>query len=165
MSAVNSLVGSTINDYVGYDGVVVLTNGNYVVTSFYWDNGAATDAGAVTRGNGTTGVRGVVSSANSLVGTTANDRIGSTWTGYPSSLDRTVTALANGNYVIVSSSWSNDPVMGAGAVTLGVGAGNPTTGVISTANSVLGITANGGIYLNFGYDTVNQQLGGRPTIG
>ena len=42
----------------------------------YWDNGAATNAGAVTWGSGTAGVSGVVSSANSLVGSTANDQVG-----------------------------------------------------------------------------------------
>ena len=47
---------------------VVLANGNYVVRSPYWDNGAAADAGAVTWGDGTSGVTGAVSAANSLVG-------------------------------------------------------------------------------------------------
>ena len=60
-----------VNDYVGYGGVTALTNGNYVVASFSWNNGAATDAGAATWGSGTTGVSGVVSAANSLVGSTA----------------------------------------------------------------------------------------------
>ena len=54
-----------------------MSNGNYVVTSAYWDNGAATDAGAVTFGNGVSGVSGVVSAANSLVGSTASDDVGS----------------------------------------------------------------------------------------
>ena len=52
---------------------MALSNGNYVVRSAYWDNGAATNAGAVTWGSGTTGVSGVVSSSNSLVGSTSND--------------------------------------------------------------------------------------------
>ena len=43
-----------------------LTNGNYVVDSAHWNN----YMGAVTWGSGTTGVVGVVSAANSLVGTT-----------------------------------------------------------------------------------------------
>ncbi len=42
-------------------GVTALSNGNYVVRSPYWDNGAATDAGAVTWGSGTTGCTGAVS--------------------------------------------------------------------------------------------------------
>ena len=56
--------------------MTALSNGNYVVRSPDWDNGAATDAGAVTWGSGTAGVSGVVSAANSLVGTTANNQVG-----------------------------------------------------------------------------------------
>ncbi len=77
VSSANSLVGSTANDQVGNGGVTALTNGNYVVSSPIWDNGAVTNAGAVTWGSGTTGMSGVVSSANSLVGSTASDQVGS----------------------------------------------------------------------------------------
>ena len=78
---------------MGRDGVSALTNGNYVVRSYNWDNGA----GAVTWGSGTAGVSGVVSSDNSLVGSTANDNV-----GYDG-----VTALTNGNYVVISPYWDN----------------------------------------------------------
>ncbi len=96
---ISALTGSTAGDMVGRDhwsgepAVTVLSNGNYVVSSPNWDNGAAADAGAVTWGSGTTGVSGVVSAANSLVGSTAGDR---------SALDGDygVTALSNGNYVV-----------------------------------------------------------------
>ena len=77
VSATNSLVGTTADDFVGSFGVTPLEGGNYVVRSPSWNNGAATFAGAVTFGNGTTGVTGEVSAANSLVGTTANDQVGS----------------------------------------------------------------------------------------
>ncbi|MFO0880919.1 MAG: hypothetical protein U0840_26640 [Gemmataceae bacterium] len=51
VSASNSLVGSTTNDQAcRLDGVTVLSNGNYVVRILSWDNGAATNAGAVTWG-------------------------------------------------------------------------------------------------------------------
>ena len=56
--------------------MTALSNGNYVVRSPDWDNGAVTDAGAVTWGNGTTGITGAVSAANSLVGSTADDQVG-----------------------------------------------------------------------------------------
>ena len=82
---------------VGSGGVTALTNGNYVVSSSYWDNGAASSAGAVTWGSGTGGISGVVSSANSLVGSTANDQVGIGG----------ITALTNGNYVVRSSYWDN----------------------------------------------------------
>src|SRR5262249_11149273 len=70
VSISNSLVGSTTNDAVGT--VTVLANGNYVARANLWDNGAIVDAGAATWANGTTGVSGVISAANSLVGTAAN---------------------------------------------------------------------------------------------
>jgi hypothetical protein len=129
VSATNSLVGSTAGDRVGLNSVTALTNGNYVVKSSTWDNGAATDAGAVTFGSGTVGVKGVVTAANSLVGGTANDQVG----GF------VVAALINGNYVVISPGWDNGAATDAGAVTWGSG----TTGVkgtISAANSLVGST-------------------------
>ncbi len=129
VSAANSLVGSTTNDQVGY-AVTALTNGHYVVQSPMWDNGPATDAGAVTWGNGTGGTVDTVSSANSLVGTAANDQVG----GYGGD----VFALANGNYVALSKWWSG--YGNAGAVTWGDGstAGTRLAGAVSAANSLVG---------------------------
>ncbi len=43
----------------------------------YWDNGGIGDAGAVTWGSKTNGVSGVVSVANSLIGSSINDWVGS----------------------------------------------------------------------------------------
>ena len=129
---ISTLTGSTDNDNVGRDGVTALTNGNYLVNSALWDNGAATNAGAVTFGDGTTGVSGIVSDTNSLVGSTANDQVGQ---------GDDVTGLMNGNYVVRSQYWDNDSVSDAGAVTFG----NGTTGVsgeISVANSLIGSTAS-----------------------
>ena len=105
VSGSNSLIGSTTNDQVGGggNGVTALTNGDYVVSSPDWTNGAATDAGAVTWGSGTAGVSGAVSASNSLVGSTANDQVGS----------NSVTALTNGNYVVSSPDWSNGAAAGA----------------------------------------------------
>ena len=126
VSAGNSLIGSQTNDGVGSD-VSALTNGNFVVNSPSWDKGASTDAGAVTWGNGTLGVMGVVSTANSLVGSGTDDKVGS---GY-------VTALSNGNFVVSSPKWDNGAATNAGAVTWG----NGTTGVkgaVSTVNSLVG---------------------------
>jgi hypothetical protein len=131
VSATNSLVGSQNGDKVGYSdngiGVVALANGNYVVDSPYWDNGAVVDAGAVTWGNGTCGVTGVVSATNSLVGSQTKDSFGRDG----------VVALTNGNYVVDSSGWDNGAIAGAGAVTWGNGA-TGITGILSAANSLIG---------------------------
>jgi filamentous hemagglutinin family protein len=131
VSAANSLVGTTANDFVGLSGVTALTNGNYVVSSTLWNNGAVVDAGAATWGNGTTGIIGAVSAANSLVGATANDNVG----------NGGVTALTNGNYVVRSSNWDNGAVVNAGAATWGNGSAG-ITGAVSTSNSLYGATAN-----------------------
>ena len=132
VSAANSLVGSTTDDMVGNPGIVALTNGNYVVrSSVAWDNGAAINAGAITWGNGNGGTVGVVSSTNSLVGSTSTDRVGG----------QGVTPLSNGNYVVASTSWDNPANPGtlanSGAVTWGNGVSG-TSGAVSLANSFTG---------------------------
>ncbi len=139
VSAANSLIGSTAGDNLGSGGIVALTNGNYVVRSNLWDNGATADVGAVTWGNGSGGTAGSVSAANSLIGVTAGDQVGSSG----------VTALNNGNYVVASSLWNNGAAADAGAVTWANGSGG-TVGTVSAANSLVGTAAgnevgNGGV--------------------
>jgi hypothetical protein len=131
VSAANSLVGGKADDQISNYGVTALSNGNYVVRSNVWDNGAVTDVGAVTWGNGTTGIIGTVSATNSLVGSTASDKVG----------DASVTALTNGNYVVGSPYWDNGAVSDAGAVTWGNGAGG-TVGAVSATNSLVGSAAS-----------------------
>ncbi len=117
--------------------MTALSNGNYVVSSPDWTNGAAAGAGAVTWGSGTAGVSGPVSAANSLVGSTANDGVGG---GEGSG----VTALSNGNYVVSSPNWNNGAAASAGAVTWGSGTAG-VSGPVSAANSLVGSTANDGV--------------------
>lgn len=133
VTATNSLVGTTPNDFVGGFGVTALTNGHYVVRNVFWNNPTppATSAGAITWGNGLTGIKGPVTEANSLVGTSTNDQLG---------VDG-VIPLSNGNYVIVSPIWDNPApaTINAGAVTWGTGVGG-LTGTISASNSLVGTT-------------------------
>ncbi len=131
ISAVNSLMGSSTADNVGNGGVLSLTNGNYVVRSPSWDSGAIANVGAVTWGNGASGVKGTISSANSLVGSTADDLVG----------NGLITTLTNGNYVVTSPSWDNGAVLSAGAATWGSGTSG-VKGVLSSANSLVGTSAN-----------------------
>ncbi len=125
----NSLIGSTTNNRVG-GRATALSNGNYVVQSASWKNGEETNAGAVTFGSGTAGIVGVVSAANSLVGSARDDSIGAK-----------VIALSNGNYVVSSANWNNGAIVDAGAVTWGSGTGG-TTGVVTPANSFVGTHTN-----------------------
>ena len=138
VSADNSLVGSKTGNQVGYGNgaVTVLSNGNYVVTSGLWDNGTATNAGAVTWGSGSGGTVGFVSALNSLVGSTKNDYLGS-----DDGASNNVTALRNGNYVVSSKYWDNGTVVDVGAVCWGNGFGG-TIGTINASNSLLGSLPN-----------------------
>ncbi len=148
VSAANSLVGSTTSDIVG-NGVTALTNGNYVVSSFNWD-GTAADVGAASWCSGTTGCSGMtVSAANSLVGSTANDFISG----------NSITALANGNYIVRTNSWDNPagPVANAGAVSYGDGTVG-TVGTVAAANSILGTAVNGGDNMSVAFNNANQIL-------
>ena len=149
VSSANSLVGSTANDFFG-SVVTALVNGNYVVRSVSWDNGAANDAGAVTWGSGTAGVNGAVSPGTSLVGSTANDQVGTS-----------LIALNNGNYVVSSSAWDNGAVVNAGAATWGSGLIG-VSGAITSANSLIGTTLNDSVggsvtALNNGNYVVSSQ--------
>ena len=130
ISPVNSLVGNSVNDRVGdrWGGVYHLDNGNYLVISAFWDNGTVVDAGAVTWGDGETGVTGMVSEANSLVGSTSGDQIGE------------FRELSNGNFLVVSPFWDNGSAKDAGAVTWGDGM-RGISGVVSAANSLVGSTS------------------------
>ena len=134
ISKANSLVGSATNDGACYN-ITPLTNGHYVVGTPFWDNGSATDAGAVTWGNGTGGTIGVISTTNSLAGSTKNDFAGSDDSG-----SNKIIALKNGNYVVSSTEWDKGTIANAGAVTWGDGLGG-TVGMISTANSLTGSKA------------------------
>ncbi|MFM8374841.1 MAG: YDG domain-containing protein, partial [Phenylobacterium sp.] len=127
VSASNSLVGGTSGDQVGFDRMWVLPDGDYVVTSTRWDSGPIVDVGAVTWGSGTSGVTGLVSATNSLIGSTAYDAIGSAF----------ILVLPNGAYVVGSPSWSNGPASRAGAATWAAGDGS-TVGVVTAANSLVG---------------------------
>ena len=99
-----------------------------MVSSPYWDNGETADVGAVTWGSGSSGISGAVSESNSLVGSQVSDAI---------SIGSGVTALSNGNYVVVSDLWDNEDIPDAGAATWGSGSGG-TTGAVSVTNSLVG---------------------------
>lgn len=149
---ISALTGSTNGDQVGSDCLTALSSGNYVVCSQFWSNGAIQDAGAVTWGDGTTGIVGVVSAANSLVGSTASDWVG----GYGAA------ALPNGHYVVSSPFWNNGGLTWAGAATWGNGT-TGTVGPLTADNSVRGTVAFGGAGLLWAYDYANRQLVvGRP---
>ena len=119
-----SIIGSAAGDRVG-DGVTVLSNGNYVVSSETWNG----NRGSVTFGDGANGTNATVGAGNSLSGTNAGDRVGSN-----------VVALRNGNYVVGSPSWNG----GRGAVTW-CGSATCVASTISAANSLVGSATTDGV--------------------
>ena len=149
VSQQNSIVGSSAYDRVGslnagnLLGIVLLSNSNYVVVSPDWDDGSASDVGAVTWASGTSSTGSVVGPSNSLVGTTADDRIGQRFlnnggTYIASGLG--VRGLLNGNYVVTSPAWDNGSTVDAGAATWCDGT-TGRVGAVSQANSLVGTTA------------------------
>lgn len=153
----NSLVGSSDNDQVGSVPAIVLSNGHYVLASPGWNNSAVVDAGAVTWANGDSGLTGPVSTANSLVGTRASDRVGDDGVDGAG-----VVGFVDGNYAVASAFPDNDAIVDAGAATLARGDAG-LVGTIASNNSVLGTATGGGVNLSIGYDAPRMQLAvGRP---
>ncbi len=206
VSAANSLLGSSSNDHVGGTGVTALSDGNYVVSSFEWNNGGIVDAGALTFASGSGGLIGLVSPMNSLIGASTGDRIGfggisalslggyqvsslefdqggltdagaSTWVRNASARVGVVTAqnslvgssaldqignfgireLGSGDFVVLSANFRNGAIVGAGAVTWLRKEGS-LRGIIDLNNSVIGNTDNAGPSLNFDHEPITDRL-------
>ncbi|MBK7957830.1 MAG: hypothetical protein IPK03_06705 [Bacteroidetes bacterium] len=132
ISSSNSLIGSHANDNIGSGTIFnAFSNGNYVIFSPKWDNVTVTDAGAVTWGNGSTGITGIINIGNSLIGTKAGDNVGN---------GNNLLITSNDNYVISSPNWDNGTIINAGAVTLGSGSIG-ISGTINSSNSLIGTKA------------------------
>lgn len=131
---ISTLTGSTANDEIGGNTPVVLTNGNYLLRSPSWDNGAATNAGAVTWRSATAGRTGAISASNSLVGTTASDLLGNYG-----------LVVGDSNFLTIVPTWDDitggTTITDAGAITWINGA-TGLTGPIIRSNSMVG-THNG----------------------
>ena len=137
VGADNSLVGSSSGDVVGEQPVVALVNGSYVVPSGNWDRaGVAVNAGAATWGAADGSTTGAISAANSLVGSQPDDRVAAVTVAGTAG----VVALANGHYVVASSSWDHGALEDAGAATWGRDDGS-VVGEVSAANSLVGARA------------------------
>ena len=136
VNANNSLLGTRQDDRIGGAGpysprqVIALSNGHYAVSSPNWSTSTLPAVGAVTWVDGNGPRTGRVSAGNSLVGTSANDRVGA-W----------VAALSNGHYVASSLDWDHAQTPDVGAVTWRNGNG-PSPGVVAASNSLIGTLAN-----------------------
>ncbi|MDG1390125.1 MAG: hypothetical protein P8P79_16930 [Halioglobus sp.] len=135
----NSLVGRVEGDCVGGNvprcndteafnagGVSFLRSGNLVVSSPFWNADDIVNAGAVTWVNGDIGITGPVTAQNSLIGGSAEDRVG----------ERT-DHFRDGNYIVLSGRWNSDTLTDAGAATWVDGAVG-IVGNVSSNNSLTG---------------------------
>lgn len=148
----NSLIGAVPGDQVGLGGIAALSNGDYVVSSLFLDAGGTGDAGAILLADGASGRTGIVSAANALVGSSADDLIG----------DAGIIELSNGEFVIASTLYDNGAIENAGAITWVRADANPI-GPLHAGNSVFGTASGGGSSLNFSYDSARDRLlVGRP---
>ena len=151
MSAGNSLVGSSTNDQVGYNFSTALANGNYFVASPGW-SGNSSSVGAVTWGNGMSGISGIISAGNSVTGTSAGDSVGG---GFEH--DAGFEPLRNGDYIFASPGFDNGAIVDAGAITIGRHGGG-TVGPINAYNSVIGTVSSGGEQMVYTYDASRDTL-------
>jgi len=143
----NSLVGEQTGDQIGYDGATALANGNYVVNSPRWKRGAVVHAGASTFGNGTAGITGHVSPANSLVGSATEDQL-----GFYSA------TLPDGSYVVYSDR-NNGALLEAGSITFGLPGG--VRGELTQGNTVFGTAATASPFAVLRYVADGSVLIGR----
>lgn len=130
VTAANSLHGTHENDFVGQP-ITSLSNGDFVVSSRWWDNGTIRDAGAVTWSSGTNPLTGPISTDNSLHGTATDHEVGAKVSGPP------VVELTSGHYVVLSEFWDLPGQGWVGAVTWSNADGS-TTGPVTTENSLHG---------------------------
>lgn len=119
-----ALTGSKASEHVGSD-LVQLNNGSYIIHSPDWDG----SRGALTFGTPGTLASGVVGSANSLVGSTPGDSIGSGG----------IRQLGGTRIAIGSPNWDNAEAnaVNAGAFTI-LDAASGLSGAVSTTNSLVG---------------------------
>ena len=125
----NSLVGSHAYDRVGhFEGITLLPDGNYAVSSSAWDRGDLNATGAVTWCSGETGCTGEITEESSLIGGSAGDQVGQ------------VIPFSDGRYLVISREWDRGGLTDAGAVTFCPG-GAGCTGEITEENSLVGGSA------------------------
>ncbi len=125
-SVANSILGSTSGDSVGSGGVWEHAGSLYVASPL-WDRGLAENAGALTPLPNSLPVVGPVSEMNSLVGTSANDAVG---TNPPIN-------LGDGRIALGTRTWTNGGAARAGAVTI-IDPDQALIGPITASNSLVG---------------------------
>lgn len=132
VSSSNSLTGSSSQSSVCQYGVTTLTNGHYVVPSPQWVDGALQGVGPVSWCDGNKGCRGLMSATVALTGSRPGDYVGHAFG------NGSVFPFPNGDYAVISSSWSSAEMERIGAVTVCGGQGQCNGVRVSALNSIVG---------------------------
>jgi hypothetical protein len=157
VSTANSLIGAFEPDQIGYgpngSGVTALAGGRYLVSSPYaWQSNASDTAGALTWMAGGHPRAMQIALANSLMGGTAQDHVGSGG----------VLAQADGDLVVLSPYWSDSGCSQCGSIALISGA-YANTGKLRPDQHVRGGVAGKGATMTYVYDAQRHRLVvGRP---
>ena len=159
VSVSNSLQGSSPGDLADYF-TESLNNNKYAVFFYNWDNGAATDAGAIGIFDRDVGLTGVIGAGNSLVGSHADDRAGTFDPGYVYYPRNTFAKpITDGSrYLLYSPDWN----AGAGAITwLDLNDSTTWKGTIASGNSLVGSAAGDriGLYNTYYGDYQLRSVG------
>ncbi|MEP4545518.1 MAG: cadherin-like beta sandwich domain-containing protein [Saccharospirillum sp.] len=117
----SAITGNVEFDYLGTSSITALPNNNYVIASSSDTENGIVSAGSVRLVDGSTGIQ----IGSTLAGDVANDALGSS----------SITALANGHYVIASGSDDENGVVNAGSVRL----------VDGSTGMQIGSTLSGGV--------------------
>ncbi|MEQ8494784.1 MAG: filamentous hemagglutinin N-terminal domain-containing protein, partial [Gammaproteobacteria bacterium] len=135
VSAANSLVGDSAGDEIGSAGLDYVGGTIWAVFSPGFDDGATTDVGAVTLVDGQTGsfagtatpATAAVGAANSLVGVSQDDAVGSDG----------IEFVTSSLYAVLSPGFDNGAAVDAGAITWYT-PGDSLSGSVGVGNSLLG---------------------------
>jgi len=150
----STIAGDNVGDQLGSGSVTALSNGNFVIASPSDDVGGVVDAGSVKLFNGTTGAP----IGSTIAGDNANDVLGSD-----------VTALPNGNFVIVLPGDDVGGVVNAGSVKLINGTTGAPIGSTIAGDTVGDSLGSGGVTAlsngNFVIASRNDDVGGVVDAG
>jgi hypothetical protein len=134
-------VGSATTDQVGSTGITALSNGSYVVQSNTWDNGAVTNAGAVTMGKRITGVSGFINACNSVTGAVASGTLTQT---YNTVYGYLIVGLQSESKVIINNSASQTLANHLDAMSTNINGNASVELIANAACRIIGnVTPNG----------------------
>ncbi|VAW54262.1 hypothetical protein MNBD_GAMMA06-1315 [hydrothermal vent metagenome] len=144
-----TLAGDVTGDQLGFSGLTALANNNFVIASERDNEGGIAGAGSIRLVNGSTGAQ----IGTTLAGDITDDQLGS----------RSITALANNNFVIVSYLDDEGGIVDAGSIRLvdgstGAQIGATLAGDVAGDQLGLSFSASNSFSLNSGFNSVTALV-------